>query len=739
MSTLTADLWPGTLKESVLLKALFAYASGSWLLLQVVSTFVQGLGLPDWVFTGFLWILLTGAPVVALTAYVAARGRSSAGSLPSNLRRLTFGRAALGGSGLLGLWIFVVVGFMASWALGVGPAASLLASGTLKRSDQILISEFDNRTHDPMLAGTVTEALRVDLAQSNVVRVLDADGVGDALERMNVEKGKPLGRNLSRELAIREGLPAILEGEVASLGSATLLTARLVNPRTGATLAEYRDRSKSADDLLDAVDRLSSTMRNKIGEPLTSLRAEPPLAKVTTASMPALRAYTQANAAHAAGHKADAVALLRTALTEDPNFPMAWRKLGVLLADDTPGAAREAYTNAFRLRDNLPVRERELASGSYYKNVVGDLGQAMAAYQRALENHPDDETALNNLANLYVAFRRPEDALRLQLMIVKTKPRFAAYSNLFNSYVRLGRLMEATEVHQIALKRFPDQKRIKFQPIILAVAQGDLGGADRLVAAFLATNADKPELANDLFIARFEWKRGRIDRARQIFRARVEMESSKGNLANAIEAMTSLVAIARVTGHPEDGRSLLAEALSRFPLNKIPEEDRPYLDLAEAYALVSDATTARSFLTSAQTAGFQESTLNYDQKRRTLGLITLTEGSAAQAAAILGQASRFGQCSTCVLYDVALAQESAGQLPEAIATYGRYVKLAPFALGRGEQLGFALAKLAALQAKTGDHRAATVTRQKLELLWNGADDAMLASVKASDRARLPAS
>lgn len=618
------------------------------------------------------------------------------------------------------LWLLVVGGFMASWALGIGPAASLLAAGTLKESDPVLISEFSNRSKDPLLASTITEAVRIDLSQSNLIRIVDQDDVGETLERMNVKEGTVLDRRLSREVAVREGLAGILEGEVASLGPATLISARLINPRTGATMAEYHDRAKTPEDLLDTVDRLTSTIRNKIGEPLTKLRVEPPLAKVTTASMPALQAYTAANAAHASGKKGEAVALLRKALTYDSSFPMAWRKLGVLLNDEDPKGAIGAYTNAYNLRGDLPERERDLAIASYFKNVVGDLQQAMAAYQRVLQVYRDDETALNNLANIYTAYQRPADAHRLQLRIVKNKPRFAAYSNLFNSYVRLGKLEQADQTHAVAAKLFPDQKRVKFQPIILAFARGELLEADRLMAAFLAANSLKPELSNDLFVARYEWKRGRLQRARAIFLERARLAAAKGKKVDAIEAMTSLVALARAEGNLVEARGILAKTSVQFPLAEIDEDLRPYLDLAEAYALAEDVANARSFLTRANAQGRQDLTLNYDQKRRTAGLIAMAEGRFAEAITTLKEASSFGQCSTCLLFDLGLAQEKAGLAGDAAETYRQYIRQAPFALGRGEQLGFVLMHLAVLQDKNGDTKSAQATRAQLNRHWASA-------------------
>ena len=733
MSAKALELWPDALRESVVAKALIAYTSISWLLLQIVSTFIQGLGLPDWVFSGLFVILLAGLPVLVLAVRTAARPKNEPAALQPRLMfgRLTVRRAALGGGAMFLLWALVVGGFMASWAFGIGPAASLMASGTLKRSDPVLISEFANRTRDPLLASTVTEAIRLDLSQSNLIRVVELDDVGDALERMNVKSGTVLDQKASRELAVREGMAGVLEGEVSSLGPATLISARLVNPRNGQTMAEYQERAKNDSELLDAVDRLSSTLRNKIGEPLTTLRVEPPLAEVTTASMPALRAYTEANAAHAAGNKGKAIGLLKTALSLDTSFPMAWRKLGALLGNDEPTAAREAYTNAYRQRANLPDRERQLATASYFKNVARDLPRAIGVYRGILASYPDDEVALNNLANLYTAFQRPLEAVKLQQRIIATRPRYAAYSNLFNSQIRLGRLDAARATHKAAASLFPDQKRIKFQPIILAMAAGDPTSADRLMTEFLSASRGKDELTNDLFVARYHWKRGRIAQAQAIFRNRAGMAAAKGKAGDAIESMTSLAAIARSKGKLVEGRTILIEALAAYPLDTLAADQRPYLDLAEAFAMVGDAVLGRHYLTLSDRHGQDDETFNYDQRARAEALIAMAEGKPKDAATILEKSAAFGHCSTCLLFDLGLAQEAAGEPRRAIATYRRYAKLAPFALGRGEQLGFVMKRLTNLHERGGDAQAAAATRAQLREIWHRADADLLADATSA--------
>ncbi|NIM47655.1 MAG: hypothetical protein GTO22_00060, partial [Gemmatimonadales bacterium] len=65
--------------------------------------------------------------------------------------------------------------------------------------------EFEDRTPDGNVAASVTEALRVDLSQSPVIRLMDASAVRQALQRMNRGPGTAVDVAVAREIAVREG------------------------------------------------------------------------------------------------------------------------------------------------------------------------------------------------------------------------------------------------------------------------------------------------------------------------------------------------------------------------------------------------------------------------------------------------------------------------------------------------------------------------------------------------------
>ncbi len=119
----------------------------------------------------------------------------------SDAKPQTFGKAWLA--------VFVVAalvaGFVFFWrpALGTrGPTA--LSSLAFEERDWLLIADFDNRTGDPLLDGTLEAALRREIANSPVVNVVPRERVADALLLMGMPADVPLDAALAQEVA-RQG------------------------------------------------------------------------------------------------------------------------------------------------------------------------------------------------------------------------------------------------------------------------------------------------------------------------------------------------------------------------------------------------------------------------------------------------------------------------------------------------------------------------------------------------------
>ncbi|MCL7991558.1 MAG: tetratricopeptide repeat protein, partial [marine benthic group bacterium] len=379
---------------------------------------------------------------------LSAVPRAASGSA-SGTRKLFSWRNALGGGALAFLFLAALtVAWLIMRQAGIGPAGSLVARGVLDDRSPVIVSEFESS--DETLGRAATEAFRVDLSQSPVVRVMEPAFVTEALVRMERPRDTPITSELASEIALREGVPAIVTGEINPIGSGYVLTARLLAADGEAVLASERETAGDVDEIIPAIDQLSKHLRERIGESYTSLRADPPLERVTTGSMNALRLYSDAiDAIETNGDIDRGLALLEEAIEADSSFAMAHRKLAVELRNRLEDRSRqdEALRQAYRFRDRLTERERYLTLAAYYTTVTGETEKAITAYEQLIERDPNDNWALNNVAILYGDLGDEERQVEMMTRsLVIDSTRTLAYTNLASALMQTGEYDEAEAV-----------------------------------------------------------------------------------------------------------------------------------------------------------------------------------------------------------------------------------------------------------------------------------------------------
>src|SRR5690349_2066958 len=456
------------------------------------------LGLPDWAFLGGVVLVAVGVPVILWTDVVERRraiARSSPhGPAPGGVHRWFTWRRALaggvGGFGLLGLGTAV---YMAMRLLGIGPVGTLVASGVLAQRDRLVLADFENRTSDSTLGPSLTEALRVDLAQSGVIRLLDGAAVEQALGRMGRKPGA-LDLGLARELAQREGAKAVVHGQVDPLGRGYVLSAELVSAVDGAALVSLRETAADDGAIIAAVDRLSHRLRERIGESLRTIRASDPLEQVTTGSLDALRKYSQAVKANDAGDYARTITELEQAIALDTTFAMAYRKLAVVLSNTGGPASRiaDAAGAAFRHRERLTPVERDLAEGFYYyRGAEFDRSKVESAYRAALELDPENYVALNNLALVWTEQRRFAEAESLSVHGIAVSRSPTLYVNATMAQIGQGKLGAAAQTVAAFAEKAPTNPLTFFMRAGLASMRRDFDSAAMIVKG----EAQLPDLA----------------------------------------------------------------------------------------------------------------------------------------------------------------------------------------------------------------------------------------------------
>ena len=720
--------------------------------LGVTFLLVKQFGLPDWVFPGAAVLLLLGIPVLITTSVLQGKLHTDTANAQAAVGRprqghwLTWRKAVMGGVLALAVWGLVVAGYMASREMGVGPGATLVSAGILEDQDDILIADFDNKTEDEFLGDALKEALSIDLAQSTMLKVVPGNRVVGILRRMEKPADTPLDLELAREVAVRDGIKAVVSGQIHPTGSSYVLTTRLIAAESGEVLTAHRETAKDADDLIEAVDRLSGKIREKIGESLKTIRSDKSLEHVTTASLEALQKYSSAlRASDFDDDSEQALSLVEEAIALDPGFAMAHRKMAVLLDNMGRERARslDAATKAYELRDRLTDRERYLAV-AYYHSQLNNPEEAINAYKSLLALDPEDGYALNNIGRNYAGIGDQERALEYSRKCLELLETPSHYGNVLGDLVSLGRFDEGEEVLEEYLQTFPDLPYAYLMGAIAAGAARDYELAQTRVQ-------ELSEVAGESMVMRrfsqgtqsaIAGVQGKLRSSEELGLGVAAIEEQAGLRSNSLG---TLLGVARqraiIRGDTESATELVESFLQRFPLESMDPTDRPYFDLAELYALAGDGNRARALL--------EEYVREVDPRlqpgqeggyRGALGEVALAEGRYDDAIAeFRKQEERDRGWPKGAGYFLAHAYDLAGEPDSALIVYERFLDVNHlFRLFIDwNTLAGSYFRLAELYEERGESTRAVHYYGKFVELWKDADEELQPRVRAA-RERLNA-
>lgn len=363
----------------------------------------------------------------------------------------------------------------------------------------VVVGEFANRTGDPVFDATLKQGLSVQLEQSPQLRVLPVEQVRNTLRMMDRPEDIELSAEVTQEVCQRNNASAALDGAIAFVGTKYELVLRAVACNNGDLLASAEAQSSDKDHVLDAVTKLASDMREKLGESLSSVRQyNVPLESATTPSLAALRCYTQGlqvemkNFDYKSG-----VSWFKKAIELDPHFAMAYFMLGDAYGDTGESGIAKVYTRkAFELRENVSQREKWLIEGSYYYYVLGDLTKARRSFELMARLYPDSQYAHNSVAAIVESLGDFQTGLGEYQQALNLPPRTSyLYRDVADTYLILDRIeaamAEVREAHAAGL-----DTNLASVAYSIAFYRGDSAEMARQVAAA----ADKPGI-EDLVLA----------------------------------------------------------------------------------------------------------------------------------------------------------------------------------------------------------------------------------------------
>jgi len=326
----------------------------------------------------------------------------------------------------------LLTGF-AWWFFERSPEASF---GGADELSWIVFADFENGIGESDLAEFVDEELVRELGSSGTFGVVPRGRINETLALMRRPVETPLTPEIAREIAIRDGgVRAVLSASLEKSGDTFVLAAQILNVENGAMIGGVTEATSDLGTVPEAARNLSSLIR-QLAEQRIPLLGElpPPLERVTTDSLEALRLYSEVMAVSldpsASGWDDMAERLLPEALQYDDAFASA----AILLARAISNRSHDSdeyiplAERAFALADDLPVRERYFIRGSYY-NMIGADKQAVDEYRILARLHPDHYWGVDSLAHSLQGLGRTKEAARylaVRADLLPTSPRAAA-------------------------------------------------------------------------------------------------------------------------------------------------------------------------------------------------------------------------------------------------------------------------------------------------------------------------
>jgi tetratricopeptide (TPR) repeat protein len=646
-------------------------------------------------------------------------------------------RATLGGMAAIGVFIGVIGLFMLLRALGIGPAGSLLAAGKLTAREPVIIADFAVTNTDSALGATVSYLVREGLSQSSAISLVSPARMADELQRMQRPRTTRVDSALARMIAQRQGVKAVVAGNVTDVSGGYIVTLQLVSADSGIELTSFREAGDGPRGLIDAADKLARDLRGKIGESLRSVQATPPLADVTTASLDALKKYSAAlRANNVEGQFAKAVALLREAVAIDSTFASAWRLLAIAMNNALmPLAPRDsALERAFRYSKRLPEVERLYTVATYYwSGPHRDRAKAAAAFEAADQRMGIEGD--NNLS-LILAYRGQyarAESMNLRV-IARDSSLSLAYGNAANRELDQGKIKEAEAMLALVRRRFPGNSESR--PFLsLLYARGQLDEAERYAdsARHGRDAVQRAHAAGQK--SRLALLRGRYNEWRRLTRESQDGYRDQG-IARVLltDSVDVLSTYAWFHGPSERSVAALDATLKALPLSAIAAADRPYFGAATAYARAGRPDKARDILDQRRREIRDTALFRIQQPflHTALAEIALAEHKPLVAVAEFRQGdvdpsdgSHATQCGVvCLSFNLGRAFDAAEMPDSAIAMYERYIAT-PNAI-RWETIDYLA--LAGAQKRLGELYEAKGERQKAALhymrfveLWTNAD------------------
>jgi serine/threonine protein kinase/tetratricopeptide (TPR) repeat protein len=326
----------------------------------------------------------------------------------------------------LAVAIVAGVGFAFRGKLIRRPPTQAVSAG---QTISLAILPFRNASGDSSidwLGSSLSEMLRTDVGRSASLQTVPSDRLHQILGDLRISADSTFDPATLRRLAKFSNADIVLWGQYLKFGNEIRIDATLEDVKRQRSIP-LKAQAPSQSGLLAAVDQLAQSIRESLslsGDALAELKAT--AFKPSTQSLEALRSYNEGLQLSRQGKHSEAVKKFKASAQADPEFALAYAKLGQSYANlgyDTE--AEQSSRRAVELSERLPAQEKYLITASHAR-IVNDTDKAIEAYENLAKVAPDDSEVNYELAALYEAQGKFDQARSHYKKVLQRDPKYVA-------------------------------------------------------------------------------------------------------------------------------------------------------------------------------------------------------------------------------------------------------------------------------------------------------------------------
>ncbi len=603
------------------------------------------------------------------------------------------------------------------------------SGGASGSRDTLLLTEFENTTGEPIFDQTLKTALAFSLAQSPFLDILPEPKVRQTLGLMERPPDERVTKELGYEICLRHNLKAFITGTISGLGSIYVLTLEAINARTGESLGRQFEQATSREDVLNALGKAATGLRENLGESLNSIaKYDLPLEYATTASLEALKFYTLGREMQMTGKMLDTIPFYKKALEIDTKFVSVYTALAVVYRNTNQWKlAAEMIAKAYELRDTASENEKLRITYFYFNYLTGEIDKKIEALNLWRKTYPSQLDAVASLSDLWERVGQSEKAVEVAREGLRLDTSIAAiYMNLAESLLSLDRYDEVKDVCRQAFDKKWDNEYLHYWLFCVAFIEKDQPAMVKNLAWFSGRSDEYIALNLQTGTAAFQgqWRTSQ-DFARQANHLASRSDAREVAAQYGSEQALRIVFWRSGTGLPSGDDPQLKAALKAQTNNALKQErgSSTLSFCALALAVAGQAAEARDLVGELRTERPKDTLINELWVPTINAAIELQSGRAKEAIEELGITERYEKAGEFYpQYLRALAFLKLGKVKDAVREFDKIIN------HRGEAPLSALYPLAQL----GKARA---TKDKSEYekffeLWKDSDKDMPALVEA---------